>query len=97
MSIFGSLSSMISPDYFGDELGLPLPQCSMVKNKATITQPTALGNSGVTQVVLKEMKNGFINCMRIAESRESSREAPGLAPFFDGLFCFEAFVFSNLK
>ncbi|XVE49677.1 hypothetical protein DITRI_Ditri01bG0100400 [Diplodiscus trichospermus] len=96
MSIFGSLSRAISPDYFGDEFGLPLPRCLMLKNHATTTQPkpTELGNPGVTNAALKELKNGFINCMRMADSRESRRGEPALAPILDG---FEAFVISNLK
>ena len=99
MSIFGSLSSAISPDYFGDEFGLPLPQCSMVKNKVTTTQlkPKELGNPGVTKAFLKELKNGFINCMRMAEPREFRLGTPALTPIFDGLHCFETFVISNLK
>ena len=99
MSIFGSLNSAISPDYFGDEFGLPLPQYSMAKNKATTIQPkpTELGNPWVTKAFLKEIKNGFIHCMWMAEPRESRLGAPTLAPIFDGLHCFETFVISNLK
>ena len=97
MSIFDSLSNAITPDYFGDEFGVPLPQRSMVKSKATTTQATESDNSGFTKVVLNEMKKGFIICMRMAESRESRRGAMALASIFDGLHCFETFVISNLK
>ncbi|XP_022727185.1 mitochondrial intermembrane space import and assembly protein 40-like isoform X2 [Durio zibethinus] len=99
MSIFGSSSSAISPDYFGDEFGLPLPRCLMVKNKATTIQPKSigLGNPGVTKAVLNELKNGFIKCMQMADSRESRRGEPALAPIMDGLLCLETFVISNLK
>lgn len=85
MSIFGSLSSAISPDYFGDEFGLPLPKMVRNKEETTKSKPTELGNPGKA-VVLKEAENGFRNCMRMA-----------IAPGLDGLFCFETFVFSNLK
>ena len=68
-----------------------------MKSKAAPTQPTELDDSGFTKVVLNEMKNGLINCMRMAESRESRRGEPALAPILDGLLCFETFVISNLK
>ena len=95
MSIFGSSSSAICPDYFGDEFGLPLPQNSMVKNKATTTrQSTELGgNSRVAKVVLFDGKNIVsTNRLPMEQTRESKCGAPTLAPNFDGLHCFETFV-----
>ncbi|KAK8599346.1 hypothetical protein V6N13_077273 [Hibiscus sabdariffa] len=99
MSIFGSLSNAISPDYFGDEFGLPLPspppppppKSSVLKNRAstTTTQATELGNPGVTKAVLKEGKNRFIGGMHTADGKE----AVAYAPVFDGLHCFETLVF----
>ncbi|KAK8360141.1 hypothetical protein V6Z11_A04G144100, partial [Gossypium hirsutum] len=90
MSIFGSLSNAISPDYFGDEFGLPLPQYSMSeKNKAAKTTINS------RQAIRKELKNGFVNRTKMAESREVRRGEPALAPMFDGLLCFETFVFTN--
>ncbi|GMJ06397.1 hypothetical protein HRI_004308900 [Hibiscus trionum] len=80
MSIFGSLSNAIPPDYFGDEFGLPLPssppppppQSSVLKNRAaTTTQGTELGNQGVTKTVVKEEKNGLIGSMQVADSKEA--------------------------
>ena len=97
MSIFGSLSKAITSNYFRDEFGLPLPQRSMVKSKATPTQPIELDDSWFTKVVFNEMKNGIIKCMRMAESRESKHGAMALAPIFDGLLCFESFVISNFS
>ncbi|KAH1040241.1 hypothetical protein J1N35_041984 [Gossypium stocksii] len=108
MSIFGSLSNPISPDYFGDEFGLPLPQYSTSeKNKAAKTtmeiKPTIqLGNppavtTNSRQAIHKELKNGFVNRTKMAESREVRRGEPALAPMFDGLLCFETFVFTNFK
>ncbi|XP_021285584.1 LOW QUALITY PROTEIN: uncharacterized protein LOC110417532 [Herrania umbratica] len=90
MSAFGSLSLAICPDYFGDEFGVPLSQSSMMKNQAT-----ELGNSGVTKALPDEKKNGSINGLQMAQTRESRRRAPALAPIFDGLHCFETIVFSN--
>ncbi|KAL4346492.1 hypothetical protein GQ457_17G023790 [Hibiscus cannabinus] len=98
MSIFGSLSNAVPPDYFGDEFGLPLPppppppKSSVLKNRAsttTTTQETELGNPGVTKAVLREAKNRFIGGMHTADRKE----AVAYAPVFDGLHCFETLVF----
>ncbi|MBA0562046.1 hypothetical protein Golob_007125, partial [Gossypium lobatum] len=85
MSIWGSFNNAIFPDYFGDELGLPLPppQSSIMKHGATATQPSELGNTGVTKAALEDTNNGF--------TREK-KGALAYAPIFDGLCCFETLV-----
>ncbi|GMJ07513.1 hypothetical protein HRI_004420500 [Hibiscus trionum] len=99
MSIFGSSSSTITSDYFGDEFGLPLPQISTAKNNPLVTtQLEEIGNPVFSKAVIKELKNGFINGIRIVENRgKPGRGEPALAPILDGLFCFETFVISNVK
>ncbi|KAG8473977.1 hypothetical protein CXB51_033551 [Gossypium anomalum] len=95
MSIWGSFNNAIFPDYFGDEFGLPLPppQSSIMKNGATTTQPSELGNTGVTKAALKDTNNGFMSCLRMADRKG----ALAYAPIFDGLYCFETLVSIDFK
>ncbi|KAB2050771.1 hypothetical protein ES319_A12G010800v1 [Gossypium barbadense] len=90
MSIWGSFNNAIFPDYFGDEFGLPLPppQSSIMKNGATTTQPSELGNTGVTKAALKDTNNG-----RMADKKG----ALAYAPIFDGLYCFETLVSTDFE
>ncbi|KAK8564095.1 hypothetical protein V6N13_005690 [Hibiscus sabdariffa] len=102
MSIFGSLSSAIAPDYFGDEFGLSLPQkyTTFVENKVATRamqveasdrsgDPTVSGSKQTT--TLEQRKDGIVDCMKFWGGELVS------SPSFDGLLPFETFVIRNSK
>ncbi|KAK8562612.1 hypothetical protein V6N13_018808 [Hibiscus sabdariffa] len=84
MPTFDSSSSVITPDYFGDELGSP-PRTIQLRGVA---------NQRFNKAVTEELKNGFINCIQMVENRGKPRQGE---PILDGLFCFETLVISNVK
>ncbi|KAK8561448.1 hypothetical protein V6N13_149371 [Hibiscus sabdariffa] len=101
MSIFGSLTSAIAPDYFGDEFGLPLPQkyTTFVENKVATRamqveasdrsgDPTVFGSK---QTTLKQRKDGIVGRIKFRGGELVS------SPSFDGLLPFETFVIRNSK
>ncbi|OMO62296.1 hypothetical protein COLO4_33151 [Corchorus olitorius] len=96
MSIFGSLSRAICPDYFGDEFGLPLPQRQPQTSTANLKTKAT---SQATESKPDRENNGFIKFLRMPKTMESKPErgTPALAPSFDGLHIFETIqlYFSN--
>ncbi|GMJ03394.1 hypothetical protein HRI_004008600 [Hibiscus trionum] len=93
MSIFGSLSSAITPDYFGDEFGLPLPRYS-----------TSVENKVAVQVKASDRSGG----PAVPDSKRTTLEQPkdGIkfrggelvsTPSFDGLLPFETLAIRNSK
>ncbi|OMO72183.1 hypothetical protein CCACVL1_17900 [Corchorus capsularis] len=82
MSIFGSLSRAICPDYFGDEFGLPLPQLqpqsstAKLKTKAT-SQATELGRPNLSRSLTVAAAKSGGNAVPSKNPNENKKEVVG--------------------
>lgn len=79
MSAFGTSSSAICGDYFGDEFGVPLPFPASKTSSNNVTEEVS------------NKKDGRNNSP-IASANKEPHVAPAFAPFLDGLHCFETLV-----
>ncbi|KAM1585193.1 hypothetical protein ACFX11_038721 [Malus domestica] len=92
MSAFSGFSGGICADFFGDECGVPLPNCKST-TKANDTTPSSSESSTMNQVTTSKNKNKNKN--KNVRTPETQNPKPGmrsyalaLQPTFDGLFFF---------
>ncbi|KDP33925.1 hypothetical protein JCGZ_07496 [Jatropha curcas] len=87
MSFFGYLSCAIATDYFRDEFGVSLP--CLIK---TATKTSAAKKADLLKNEIKKDGNnlsGMAPTSASASNHKSQHIAPAIAPFLDGLHCFE--------
>lgn len=93
MSAFGSTVGVICADYFGDELGIPLPSIGAINKSKTEAKAVNAGDSTTNYGRLQSIKgSGKRSVWEFV--REPQKAAPALVPAFDGLHPYETLAFN---